>query len=92
MIRVVEKKLIQLCNFFIQAEDSDVIFLDESLNGLDQNLTLKVMTRIKNDWSDKVVIVVTHQREMQDNLYKGEFKLPFFDKIIEFSGEDLFIH
>ena len=50
------------------------------------------MKKIKSDWSHKVVIVVTHQKDMQDDLYRGEFKVPFFDKTIEFVGEELVIH
>lgn len=87
-----EKKLTQLCNFFIQSEGANAIFLDESLNGLDPKLTLNVMKKIKSDWSDKIVIIITHQKEGQNQMYKNEFESNFFDQTIEFRGEELVIH
>ncbi len=89
-----EKKLVQLCNFFVKAsqEKTAAIFLDESLNGMDPKLTLNVMKNIKEAFAGKIVLIITHQHEMQNSLYKMETSADFFNTIIEFDSEGLVTH
>jgi ABC-type uncharacterized transport system fused permease/ATPase subunit len=89
-----EKKLVQLCNFFIKAsqEKTAAIFLDESLNGMDPKLTLNVMKNIKEAFAGKIVLIITHQSEMQNNLFREENAEDFFNTIIEFDSEGLVTH
>jgi ABC-type multidrug transport system ATPase subunit len=88
-----EKKIVQLCNFFIKAshEKTSAIFLDESLNGMDPNLTVNVMKQVKGHFGDKIVLVVTHQHQMQNDLYKQEEDHNFFDKMLKLEDGHLLV-
>lgn len=48
------------------AKNPDVIFADEPTGNLDSNNTFEVMRLIKNISKDKLVIIVTHERDLVD--------------------------
>lgn len=48
------------------AKNPDVIFADEPTGNLDSNNTFEVMSLIKNISKDKLVILVTHERDLVD--------------------------
>ena len=57
------------------AFSGDVLLLDEAFNGIDEPLARKILADIVAEYSDRLIIAVTHQKELFDGYEYTEIKL-----------------
>ena len=53
----------------------DILILDEAFNGIDEPLAKKIISDIKEEYKNRLIIAVTHQPELFEDLDYKEIKI-----------------
>ena len=53
----------------------DVLLLDEAFNGINEDLAKRILSKIAEEYSDKLIIAVTHQPELFSDYKYTEIKI-----------------